>query len=87
VEWQLRSTRVKRALAGKPARRSQEKPAAVVEIPANIDQLTRSNPQKARQRQLVVREQLQEFFAHKLAITGFEYDAKSARYLLDPYED
>jgi hypothetical protein len=46
-----------------------------------------SNPQEARQRQLVVRQQLQEFFAHKLAITGFEYEGKSARYLLDPYED
>jgi predicted GNAT superfamily acetyltransferase len=87
VEWRLRSARVKRAMAGKPPRRSQEKPAAVVEIPANIDQVMRSNPQQARQRQLAVRQQLQEFFAHKLAITGFEYDGKSARYLLDPYED
>jgi predicted GNAT superfamily acetyltransferase len=87
VEWRLRSTRVKRALAGKSPRRSQEKPAAVVEIPTNIDQLVRSNPQEAHQRQLAVRQQLQDFFAHKLAITGFEYGVKSARYLLDPYED
>ena len=47
-----------------------------------------SNPREARRRrQLAVREQLQEFFAQKLAITGFEYDLRSARYLLDPYED
>jgi predicted GNAT superfamily acetyltransferase len=87
VEWRLRSTRVKRALAGKSPRRSQENPAAVVEIPTNIDQLVRSNPQEARQRQLAVRRQLQELFAQNLAITGFEYGVKSARYLLDSYED
>ena len=87
VEWWLRSTRVKRALAGRPPRCSKARPAAVVEIPVDIDQLTQSNPLEARQRQLVVREQLQEFFAQKLAITGFEFDVRSARYLLDPYED
>jgi predicted GNAT superfamily acetyltransferase len=86
VEWRLRSIRVKRAIAGKPPRRSQEDPA-VVEIPADIDQVMRSNPQEGRQCQSAVREQLQEFFAHKLAVTGFEYDGQSARYLLDPYED
>jgi predicted GNAT superfamily acetyltransferase len=87
VEWWLRSTRVKRALAGKPPRDSQEKPAAVVEIPADLDRMTESSPQEARRRQLAVRRQLQELFARKLAITGFEYDGQSARYLLDPYED
>jgi predicted GNAT superfamily acetyltransferase len=87
VEWRLRSTRVKRAMAGKLPRGSKEKPAAVVEIPANIDRMRQSNPCEARQRQLAVRRQLQESFAHKLVITGFEYEGKSARYLLDPYED
>ena len=87
VEWRLRSIRVKRALAGKSPRRSQEKPAAVVEIPTNIDQLVRLNPQEARQRQLGVRRQLQELFAQNLTITGFQYGVKSARYLLDSYED
>jgi predicted GNAT superfamily acetyltransferase len=87
AEWRLRSTRVKRAMAGKQLRSSKEKPVAVVEIPADIDPMTQSNPREARQRQLAVREQLQEFFAQKLVITGFEYDGKSARYLLDPYED
>jgi predicted GNAT superfamily acetyltransferase len=87
AEWRLRSTRVKRAMSGRAPRSSREKPAAVVEIPANIDRLMQLSPQEARRRQLAVRQQLQEFFAHKLAITGFEYEGKSARYLLDPYED
>ncbi len=87
AEWRLRSKRVKRAIAGKQPRSNKQKPAAVVEIPADIDQITPSNPQEARERQWTVRKQLQEFFAQKLVITGFEYDGKSARYLLDPYED
>lgn len=87
VEWRLRSTRVKRAMAEKQPRSSKEKPAAAVEIPADIDRMVQSDPGKARERQLAVREQLQELFAKKLVITGFEYDGKSARYLLDPYED
>ena len=87
VEWRLRSARVKRAVAGKPPRDNRMKPAAEVEIPPDIDQLIQSNPREARRRQLAVRRQLQRLFAHKLAITGFEYDVKSARYLLDSYED
>jgi predicted GNAT superfamily acetyltransferase len=87
VEWRLRSTRVKRAIAGKPPRNSKTKPIAVVEIPVNLELMARSNPWEARRRQLAVRAQLQEFFAYNLAITGLEYDRKSARYLLDLYED
>jgi predicted GNAT superfamily acetyltransferase len=87
VEWRLRSLRVKRAMAGKSPRDNKVKPEAMVEIPANIDQMRQSDPGEARRRQLAVRRQLQELFAQKLAITGFEYGVKSARYLLESYED
>jgi len=87
AEWRLSSTRVKRALAGKRPRPGKAAPAAMLEIPADIDRLRQSNPAEARRRQLSVRKQLQELFAQKLAITGFEYDVGSARYLLDRYED
>jgi len=87
VEWRLSSERVKRALAGKPPRFSNVQPAAMVEIPPDIDRLRQSNPQEARRSQLAVRKQLQKYFAQKLAITGFEHDVRSARYLLDAYED
>ena len=87
AEWRLDSTRVKRALAGKQPRRSREYPAATVEIPIDIDQLRQSDPGETRRRQVALRKQLQTCFAQKLAITGFECDARSARYLLDPYED
>lgn len=87
AEWRLDSARVKRALAGKAPRSSQAEPAATAEIPADIDQLRHSDPREARRRQAALRQQLQTCFAQKLAITGFEFDARSARYLLDPYED
>ena len=87
AEWRLTSTRVKRALEGKPPRPGKAAPAATLEIPADIDCLRQSNLAEARRRQLAVRKQLQEFFAQKLAITGFEFDVRSARYILDPYED
>jgi len=87
AEWHLGSTRVKRAMAGKPPRPGKADPAARIEIPVDIDGLRQSSPAEARRRQLAVRKQLREFFAEKLAITGFEFDVRSARYLLDPYED
>jgi predicted GNAT superfamily acetyltransferase len=87
AEWRLSSTRVKRALAGKPPRSGKAAPAAMLEIPADIDRLRQSNPAEARRRQLAVRKRLQEFFAQKLAITGFEHDVTRGRYILDPYED
>ena len=87
AEWHLSSIRVKRAMAGKAPRPGKAHPAVRLEIPADIDGLRQSNPAEARRCQLAVRHQLQDYFAQKLAITGFEYDVRSARYLLDPYED
>jgi len=87
AEWPLKSARVRRAMGGKPPRPAGLAPAAVVEIPADLDQLRQSSRAEARRLQLAVRAQLQKFFARKLAVTGFEFDVKSARYLLDPYED
>ena len=87
AEWRLNSTRVKRAITGKSPRLAKTESAVTLEIPADIDRLRQSNPAQARRCQLAVRRQLQELFAQKLAITGFEYDVRSARYILDPYED
>ena len=87
AEWWLQSQRVKRALGGSPPRNTKSKPAAEVEIPADIASLLASNPQEARTRQLAIREELQKHFAAKLVVTDFVDTQDSARYLLDPYED
>ncbi len=87
AEWWVNSVRVKRAIAGKPVRNPRKKPAGEVEIPAAVDALVKANFEKARTWQRHVREQLQEYFARRLAVTGFVSDGKSTHYLLDPYEN
>jgi len=87
AEWWLKSTRVKRALAGKPARISRRKPAVQVEIPSGFAHLAEKHPAEAKAQQSSVREQLQRHFAHGLAITGFARHEPACRYLLDEYED
>jgi predicted GNAT superfamily acetyltransferase len=86
AEWWLKSARVKRAVAGKPPRSAKKQPVADVLIPANVGALFQSCPEEARAWQLTVRQDLQRHFARGLAITGFVFDHKSARYLLDRYE-
>ena len=83
AEWCLRSPRVKRVLAGKPARAGRSAPAARVAIPEDLDVLVKADPRRAREWQTRVREQLQKCFAKKLVLTGFEKAEGEARYLLD----
>ena len=84
AEWWLKSLRVRRALAGKPPRATRRRPAAEVIIPSDIESLKESRPAEARAVQTAVREQIQECFARKLAITGFALEGATGRYLLDP---
>jgi len=85
AEWWLRSTRVKRALAGSAPRSSRKKPAATVAIPSDFAALADRDPAAARARQSLVREQLQQCFARGLAITGLTRDGSTCSYLLDEY--
>jgi len=83
AEWWLKSPRVRKALAGKPPRDPGRKPAAEVNIPLDLGALLELDPAKAQVCQSAVRAELRDHFAHRLAITGFVCDGKSARYLLD----
>lgn len=87
AEWHLKSPRVKRAIAGKAVRDPLRKPSRVVEIPAEIDALIRTNIAEARSWQERVRSLFQQYFEDKLVVTGFARNEKSARYLLEPYEN
>ncbi len=87
AEWWLRSPCVKRALAGKPPRSARKKPARTVEIPLEIRKLADERPDEAKAIQERVREELLGAFARNLAITGFERDDRSYRFLLEKYED
>lgn len=87
AEWWLKSPRVKRALAGKPPRAPRMKPAATVEIPADIERLAERKPSQAGAIQRRVRAELLKHFARGLVITGLEQDKTVFRYLLDRYEN
>jgi predicted GNAT superfamily acetyltransferase len=83
AEWPLKSDRVKKALAGKKPRPAGKSASAEVEIPLDLDALVSRNSARAREWQASVRASLQDCFARKLAITGFERTEAEARYLLD----
>lgn len=87
AEWWLRSSRVKRAIAGKPVRSQSQPPARTIEIPLEIDSLIRENISEARRWQAGIREVFLQSLAENLAVTGFAHDEKSAHYLLEPYEN
>jgi predicted GNAT superfamily acetyltransferase len=86
AEWWLQSPRVRRALAGKPPRAPKKGPSATVEVPLDIGKLARSHPKEARAVQQRIRDTLLQHFKRHLAITGFEKDARSYRFLLETYE-
>lgn len=87
AEWQLKSVRVKRAVAGEPVRSLSGAAPRLVEIPANIDALLQKDIAEARAWQQRGREQFQRSFAEQLTVTGFWHDENSAQYLLEHYEN
>ncbi len=87
AEWRLKSPRVIRALRGNVPPPGKKKHAAEVSFPIDISRLAEEQPAEARAIQRAVREQLQERFAQKLAVTGFVKEEQLFRYVLDPYED
>jgi predicted GNAT superfamily acetyltransferase len=84
AEWWLKSSRVRRALAGKSPCSVRRKPTAEVVIPRDIEFLRETRLAEAGAVQMSVREQLQECFARQLAVTGFALEGATGQYLLDP---
>ena len=65
--------------------RWRTEPAERVVIPANIDDIKQSDPQRARAIQQEVAAQLQQYLGAGLAITRFERTPESGTYLLSPW--
>lgn len=85
AEWWIRHARVEQILnrqALKPASQAQR-----VEMPRNIREICKTNPEKARQIQNDLRSQVQLLFTRSFAVTAFELDAQHASYILELYED
>ncbi len=83
AEWWLKSSRVKKALAGKHPRPARKSAPTEVAIPLDLDSLVTRRSARAREWQSYVRARLQSCFSRKLAITGFEKTDAEAWYLLD----
>lgn len=84
AEWWLDSGRVRRVLARE---RCDSAVVERVELPADIAQLRRDDPRRAREIQQSIGRQFRRHFDAGLAVTGFELGADKGVYLLGPYED
>ena len=83
AEWWIKSDRVCRILQGKTRRAANKPPATTIEIPADIEVLRKRDPAGARRLQKEVGKQFQVVLSRGLAVTGFEIDGATARYLLE----
>jgi predicted GNAT superfamily acetyltransferase len=81
AEWRLRSPRVEAILAGAPVPRDA---AARIEVPADIEQIRREDPGRAREIQRANAERFELLFRQGLAVTGFERTQAAGVYLLGP---
>jgi len=82
AQWWIREPRVQQILSQEvslcPAVREQ------VSVPRNVLEICEHEPARATELQSQVREQFQRFFAEGLAVTGFDLDDESGKYLLQP---
>jgi predicted GNAT superfamily acetyltransferase len=83
AEWPLKSARVNKALGGTNPRPARKAASAEVAIPLDLDALVSRKSARAREWQARVRATLQDCFARRLVITGFEKTDTEAKYLLN----
>jgi predicted GNAT superfamily acetyltransferase len=83
AEWWLSSPRVQSCVSGKkgcePATGEQ------ISVPASIQGLCRTDPQRAEQIQLDLRGKFEKAIALGRAAVGFRLDQEAGLYLMDPY--
>jgi predicted GNAT superfamily acetyltransferase len=84
AEWWLESDRVTSLLAGG----SMHRPEVVgrISITNDIYKIKANDFAQAREIQMRVADQFQEYFAKNLAVTGFERSAENGTYLFSPWE-
>ena len=84
AEWHLRSDRVRRILAGKPANPPTSKKAVRITIPANLEELRSNDPSQARQVQSEVRAEFLKWLGKGYAATGVHPGKGGMDYILEP---
>jgi predicted GNAT superfamily acetyltransferase len=84
AEWWLESDRVTSLLAGGSMHRPEV--AGRISITNDIYKIKANDFAQAREIQMRVADQFQEYFAKNLAVTGFERSAENGTYLFSPWE-
>jgi predicted GNAT superfamily acetyltransferase len=79
AEWHLRSDRVEAAIAGRPVPRPEI--AERIDLPADIAEIRRDHPERARAIQSNAADRFEECFAQNLAVVGIEKTAVHGAYL------
>ncbi len=86
IEWHLNSQRVLRVLAGKRSTSRFDKKAIRISIPADIETLRVSNPEKAAQIQEEIRARFTRSFAKNYAATAVTTTPSGMVYILEPWK-
>ncbi len=79
AEWYIRSERVEAAVAGRPAPRPEV--VERIDLPANISDIRRQDPDRARVIQAELADRFENCFARGLAVIGIEKNAERGTYL------
>jgi predicted GNAT superfamily acetyltransferase len=87
AEWHLGSPRAIEVLSSdRLPRASKEDEAVRIAVPADIAEIRKKDPKRARSVQATVGSQFDEFFSKGFAVTGFERTNEFGTYLLTPWE-
>ena len=86
AEWHLRSTRVRRVIAGKRANPASSNRAARIPVPQDLDEMKTSNPAAAVRIQARMRAQFQSWQAKGYAATAIAPGKAGVDYLLEPWK-
>ncbi|HXP80015.1 MAG TPA: GNAT family N-acetyltransferase [Verrucomicrobiae bacterium] len=84
AEWYLRSDRVLKVLAGKPANAPKSKKAARITIPSGAEEFRSSDPSRAREVQSEVRAEFLKWLGEGYAATAVAPSKGGMDYILEP---
>ena len=89
AEWFLDSAHVLATLAGTPAEEAlhQERAAASIALPCELDRWKRESPGQLRDLQGKIRAEFTDWFARGYAAVAIHEDAAGAAYVLTPWSD
>ena len=86
AEWWIKSADTDTGIALSAGRSAGTRTQARISVPADIEEMRRNEPSRARELQSSLGEQFEEHFRAGLAVTGFERSEQAGTYLLSEWE-